>query len=102
LVGLFCFAPCLPAAIVLGVRSLRRISRSEGTLGGKSNAVAGLVLAGIGVVLWSTLALGLALESVEPAVPNDRVHAYVFCSSLILVWLFSALVGALVKPARRG
>ena len=69
-IGAFCI-PILPglAAVILGVFGLSGINRSQGRLGGRGLAVAGIITGGVGMCLWLALALLL------PAVQQVRAAA---------------------------
>jgi prepilin-type processing-associated H-X9-DG protein len=54
-------------AIVLAILALRRIARSEGQLGGKGNAIAGLVLGGLGLLWVPGLYYGVQRVRVQAA-----------------------------------
>ena len=62
LVVIFPFGAVLgPAALILGIRAIRRISRSEGRLTGEASAIAATVIAAVVSALWAGV---LVLEAV--------------------------------------
>jgi hypothetical protein len=71
-IGAFCI-PILPglAAVILGVLGLSGIDRSQGRLGGRGLAIAGIITGGVAMLLW----LGAGPALLLPAVVKVREAA---------------------------
>jgi hypothetical protein len=62
-----------PAALLLGIRAIRRISRSGGRLSGEPSAIAATAIAAVVSVLW---AMALIAEVVVLAGTGALIPAY--------------------------
>ncbi len=96
--GPFVMAASSPAAIVLGWRSTRDLARASSSPRGRAAAAGAIALGTFGLLLWVWVLWRLWIRLDEQA--GDPHAVMPLAGGLTLVWLASALAGALAGRNR--